>query len=151
MAKEGTTRSWSANQKRFIAWLVTPKGERSPAARDELAQVLKLRPETLARWEQLPGFGQAVYAEAERRLEERIPDILEVIGERAEAGDYRFIKLALEVWKRRRVQEAEADAEPEIWQAGPEDYARAEAAVAAWERERFGRKAAQQGGEGPGE
>lgn len=97
MCSKSSRRKWSVKQQRFIHWLALPEKHRIPRTQAELAREINLRPETLSRWKKLPGFYLAVGEVALRRLEQRTPAVLDVIGERAEAGDYRFVKLLLEL------------------------------------------------------
>lgn len=63
---------WTANQQKFLLWLMLPSRERVPLSQQMLAKELGVREETLSRWKQLPGFE-----------EERLRLIRESIGREA--------------------------------------------------------------------
>ena len=119
---------WTVKQVRFIQWLALPESERVPKTQKELAGELNLRPATLSRWKRLPGFDLAVLKEAGRRLGQRMPEILAVIGQKAAAGDFRFVKLALELAGQDQNQQLAGQA-PRPFSA--EEYAAAAEAVKA--------------------
>jgi hypothetical protein len=89
--------NWSANQLAFAEWLATPKNDRDPKTQNEVAEKLGLQPETLSRWKKIPGYTDLVYQNARNILDSRMPEILNVIAEKAEGGSLSFVKLALEV------------------------------------------------------
>jgi hypothetical protein len=133
MSVKPARRKWSPKQRRFIQWLVLPERKRTPKTQAELACELNLRPETLSRWKNLPGFYIAVGEAAFRRLEQRMPAVLDVIGEKAEAGDYRFVKLLFELnekFKQRFGEDGIHFTEGE--------FAKAAIEVNSWLSERFG-------------
>jgi hypothetical protein len=133
MAVKPARRKWSPKQRRFIQWLVLPEQHRSPKTQVELADELNLRPETLSRWKKLPGFYIAVGEAAFHRLEQRMPAVLDVIGEKAEAGEFRFVKLLLELnekFKQRFGEDGIHFTE--------EEFSKAAIEVNSWLAERFG-------------
>jgi hypothetical protein len=87
----------NAKQKRYIQWLAQTPKERDPPTEAALAEILNRRLGTLRRWQKLPGFQQALDDAIRRRLYNRKAAIYHIIGEKAEAGDVRTIKLALEL------------------------------------------------------
>jgi hypothetical protein len=89
--------NWNPKQTRYIQWLAQPNGKRSPASEAELALELNRRLATLQRWRTLPGFQDAVTQAINDHLHQRLPAIYESIGQQAEGGDFRFVKLALEL------------------------------------------------------
>ena len=133
MSTNPTKRKWSAKQRRFIQWLSRLEQDRTPKTQAELAGELKLRPETLSRWRQLPGFLEAVGEAAFLRLYQRTPLVLEVIGKKAEAGELHFVKLLLELnekFKQCYGEDAVLFTEEEYYKAIME--------VEEWESKRFG-------------
>ena len=107
--------------------------DRTPKTQAELARELNLRPETLSRWKRQPEFWEAVGEAAIRRLDQRTPAVLDVIGKKAEAGELHFVKLLFELiekYKQRCGEEAVPFTEGEFTKAAYE--------VAAWQSKRFG-------------
>jgi hypothetical protein len=114
---------------------------RVPVTMDELAQELDRRPETLTRWQRSPGFEQAVDDAIRQRLDQRKADTYEVIGEKAEAGDFRFVKLMLELWGHYPARKISAERQAERKKSEPfgvEKYREALDKIAVWEKERYG-------------
>jgi len=89
--------TWTKKQQLFLQWLATPKTDRAPKTRDELAAELAVDRRTLTRWDHLPGFMDAVFAEAGIVLDARMPQILAKLGDTAELGSMEAIKFALEL------------------------------------------------------
>lgn len=133
MIKKSSIRKWSTKQRRFIQWLVLLKEDRDPNTQAELALELNLRQQTLSRWKRLPGFWNAVEEEAIRRLVQRTSLVLEMIGKKAESGDYRFAKLLLEINEKNKQRQAE-----DIVPFTIEEIKKADLELKAWEIERFG-------------
>lgn len=115
-----TGKRWSVKQERLIQWLAEPSGSRSPETLGALAEALNLRPATLARWKRDPVLIREVYHAAEWRLNQRIGEILDTIGTKAMAGDYRFVKLALDLTAayREEGQEVVYDRDAYLWTLG---------------------------------
>lgn len=105
--------NWNQKQTRYIEWLSQPHEKRSPANETELAHELNRRPATLQRWRTLPGFQEAVFQAIKAHLNLRLPAIYESIGQQAEGGDFRFIKLALELMGHHPIPKWNIDKEPE--------------------------------------
>ena len=100
----GAGRRWSANQVRLIRWLALPGANRQPPTLSGLAKRLKLRERTLLRWLRDPDLVLAAERAAGWRLTRGIPEILNVIYTKALGGDYRFVKLALDLTEELRQQ-----------------------------------------------
>jgi len=130
-----TLKRWSPRQQLFIRWLATPEVERSPETQAELAQQLGLRPETLVRWRGQPGFEQTVLADTFSRMRQRVPQILNVVAKKAEAGDYRFVQLALTLMNIFQNMDQDGFKLPPYTK---DDLNRAIVEVATWKIERFG-------------
>ena len=54
--------SWTPIQRRHMQWLALPRAARQPPTREKWAAVIGRSRRTLNRWEQLPGFIDAVWA-----------------------------------------------------------------------------------------
>jgi len=124
---------WTPRQQRFIHWLLLPEGKRNPKTREELARALKVRQETLTRWEKLPGWNQALEDAAIQRLNQRTAKVMEVIGEKAEAGEFNFAKLLFELNEKFKQRYGEA-----AILFTSEEFTQALEDVEIWESERFG-------------
>ena len=89
----------------------------------------------MSRWKKDPALQDLVYHKAKLRLETELPEIMNVIVEKAKDGDIKFIKLVLELTNRH------TDAitvRSEVPQIGIEQYTTAIRQVAQWQEERFG-------------
>jgi hypothetical protein len=133
MIKNSSKRKWTSKQWRFIQWQVLQEQDRNPSTQAELAQELNLRRQTLNRWKQMPGFWNAVEEEAICRLVQRTSHVLEMIGKKAESGDYRFAKLLLEINEKNKHRQTE-----EIIPFTIEEIKKVDLELKAWEDERFG-------------
>jgi len=105
--------NWNPKQNRYIHWLAQPTANRIPPTEAEIALELKRRPTTLQRWRTLPGFQEAVLQAIKEHLHQRLPDIYESIGQQAEGGDFRFIKLSLELMGYHPIPKNSDQKEPE--------------------------------------
>jgi len=126
---------WTTEQIEVIEWLATPKRNRKPKTQQALARKLGVSRETLSRWKRLPGFGDAVYSEARRCLDGRLPAILDRLGDRAEEGDLAAIRLTLEVTGR-YVETRALDVRGTVAMYQAEEFAAAAAFLDEWERKR---------------
>lgn len=129
---------WTQAQRRYIEWLASPAHLRSPPTEEELALELDRRPATLTRWRSLPGFQGAVDDAIHHRLLVRKANIFEVIGEIAEKGDIRHIKMALELVGAYPPPKPEAPGREPLQSYTAEEYAKAIEDVAAWRKKTFG-------------
>jgi Helix-turn-helix of insertion element transposase len=91
------TKTWHADQLRFIEWLATPKQYRKPKTQRLFAQVIQVDEATLSDWKRLDGFLDDVTALARFHLKGSLSDIFAALSKAAIAGDVPAIKLALEV------------------------------------------------------
>jgi hypothetical protein len=145
MSPHTQSNPWSPKQQCLIQWLAKPVVDRDPKNLDELAIKLNRRPATLERWQRLPGFDLAVDQAIRHLLLDRIPEFYKVIADKAVSGDFRFLKLALELaghYPPRRVVPPPDVVKPFTI----DEYRDALAQVAAWEKERF-ENLAQAGGD----
>ena len=125
----------SKNKQFFAEWLAVPKEMRNPRTQKELAGLLKIKPETLSRWKKEPDFQAAAFEKARTQLEVELPEILQVIAEKAKAGNYQFVKLALELTHKHSEKITVKQEVPEV---GIEQWSALLEEVAQWEKERFG-------------
>ena len=123
------------NKEMFAEWLAVPKNMREPKTQKELASVLNVQPETMSRWKQDQGFRDLVFEKARERLEVELPDIMQVIVDKAKAGNFQFVKLVLELTNR---HSDKITIRPEVPAIGIEQYSAAIRKVSQWEEERFG-------------
>ena len=123
------------NKELFAEWLVVPKNMREPKTQKELASVLNVQPETMSRWKKDQEFQDLVFEKARVRLEVELPDIMQVIVDKAKAGNFQFVKLVLELTNKHIDK---ITVRPEVPVIGIEQYSAAIRKVAQWEEERFG-------------
>jgi wyosine [tRNA(Phe)-imidazoG37] synthetase (radical SAM superfamily) len=89
-------------QERFLSWLLTPAGHRTPTSQDKLATELGVDETTLRRWKKKPAFK----LEWEKRVNElqqspeRTQKLLDSLYERAMNGDNNSAKLYLQATNR---------------------------------------------------
>ena len=123
------------NKELFAEWLAVPKNMREPKTQKELASVLDVEPETMSRWKNDQGFQDLVFEKARGRLEAELPDFMQVIVDKAKAGNFQFVKLALELTNK---HSDKITVKPEVPVIGIEHYSAAIRKAAQWEEERFG-------------
>jgi hypothetical protein len=87
--------NWTAEQMRFIRWLALPKAERKPKYQRDLALEIGVVEDTLSRWKDLPGFRDAVNAQAREYVRDDIPEVLFAIRKAAKQGSVPHIQMAL--------------------------------------------------------
>ena len=109
----------SKNQELFAEWLAVPKKKREPKTQKELAAKLNICSDTLSRWKKDLGLRTLVYDMARTRLEAELPDIMQVIIDKAKEGHFHFAKLALELTDRYCNRIAVESEEPKV---GIEQY-----------------------------
>ena len=85
------------NKKRFAEWLAIPKKQRQPKTQKELAALLGVCPDTLTRWKSDPEVRALVDHHLRDRLEKELPDVFQVIIDKAKDGSYQYVKLILEL------------------------------------------------------
>lgn len=89
-------------QERFLSWLLTPAGHRTPTSQDKLASEMGVDETTLRRWKKKPAFK----LEWEKRVNElqqspeRTQKLLDSLYERAMNGDNNSAKLYLQATNR---------------------------------------------------
>ena len=125
----------SKDKEVFAAWLAVPKKLREPRTQKELAVVLNVQPETLSRWKKDPVLQERVFEMARSRLEVALPDVLEVIADKAKKGNIHFVKLMLELTHKHSEKVTVRQEVPEV---GIERWKGILEKVAQWEEERFG-------------
>jgi len=125
----------SKNKERFAEWLAVPMEMRQPRTQKELSLILEVKPETLSRWKKDQDFKQHVYEMASARFDEELPDVIQVIIDRAKQGHFQFVKLMLELTNNYRDRIAIT---PEAPQVGIEQYQAVIKKVAQWKKENFG-------------
>jgi hypothetical protein len=135
---QSKNRRWNKVQIRCIEWLATPERLRDPATEDELAEELNRRPATLTRWRSLPGFQDAVDKAIRSRFLERKAEIFEVVRVKAEEGDFRYLKMALELIGVYPLPKPGAPERQPLKPYTAEEYAEAIEGVAQWRKETFG-------------
>ena len=123
------------NKQLFAEWLAIPKEMREPRTQKEFAVQLNVQPETLSRWKKDPALQDQVYEVARAYLENRLPEIMHGIGEKAAAGEYKFVILALELTGR---YNQAITVRTDSIQVGIEKYSAVIRRMEEWERERFG-------------
>ena len=121
---------------RFIEWTALPDKLKEPSTQEELAEELKRKPETLERWSRSDEFQLQVDKAIGRRLLKRKANIYEAIREKAEGGDFRFIKLLLEMMHHYPVPKEAFTEKVPLPKYTVEDYAKAMEDVRAWLREK---------------
>lgn len=119
----------------FIQWLALPKANREPKTQKELALLLSVRPETLSRWKNEDGVMDQVYQELLDHLATYLPEVMQVIGDRASQGEIKFIILLLELLGKYAGTITVKSDGPQV---GIEQYSTVIKQVADWELERFG-------------
>jgi hypothetical protein len=129
---------WTKVQKRYIKWLATPERLRDPPTEDELAEELDRRPATLTRWRSIPGFQGAVDQAIRSRLLSRKAEIFEVVRVKAEEGDFRYLKMALELIGVYPLPKPGAHERQPLKPYTAEEYAQAIEDVAQWRKDTFG-------------
>ena len=80
----------------YMAWLVTSKYERIPATREEYALQVGVASRTLRRWQNKPGFKEAVNELAWNYLAEGLPEVYAAMLRTASAGNVPAMRLVLE-------------------------------------------------------
>ncbi|MCZ7568961.1 MAG: hypothetical protein M5U01_10295 [Ardenticatenaceae bacterium] len=133
MAEQG--REWTELQRQHQAWLATPKPERKPRTKTAWAKKLGVDRHTLARWEQLPGWWDAVWEMAGIHVQAQLPEILGALAATATmtgiAPGISAARLLFEVTGRLQ------PAAPSVTITfTADDLARAAAELEEWERER---------------
>ena len=123
------------NKKRFAEWLALPEALRHPETLDGLANAMNVRPATLSRWERDGEFQGLVSEMACERLDRVIPDVIQAIIDMAVKGDFRFVKLVLDLTGNDQVRTTGGQEEPTI---SFEQFSAVIRQVEEWKRERFG-------------
>lgn len=103
-------REWTSRQRKFQLWLAMEARER-PAdmqTREQFAEALGVNMETLAAWERLPGWNEAVGDLSVTIVTRAAPKIMRALVKAAQDGTVTAIKLALEVMGV-RIERSEAD------------------------------------------
>ena len=90
-------KNWTANQLVFIAWLATPSSAREPHTQAELAEKLRVRPETLSRWKGDPDLIRTVGDTARELIGDDLPEIYSTLRRKAKQGSFPHLKMALEL------------------------------------------------------
>ena len=119
----------------FAEWLAVPKKMREPRTQKELATVLNVQPETLSKWKKDQGLQELVFEMARTRLEVELPDIMQVIVDKAKEGQIQFVKLVLELTNKHSEKITVKQEAPEV---GIENYTAVIRKAVQWEKERFG-------------
>ena len=130
-AKKGEKFTMSKNKQYFAEWLALPKEIREPRTQKEVAVLLKVKPETLSRWKKEPEFQSLAYEKARGQLEAVLPDILQVIVDKAMEGNIHFVKLILELTNKHSEKITVKQEVPEV---GIEQYSAALKQLEAWEK-----------------
>ena len=92
MGKKAQTR-WTADQIRYQHWLALSRFERQPPTKELYAKnVLGIDPVTLWRWEQKPGWDEAVTQIALTELRKHVPEVVAALAREAEKGSIQHIK-----------------------------------------------------------
>ena len=97
--------NFTAEQFAFMVSLADPNDHRT---QKEIADELRLRPETLSRWKREPGFGEAVWELTYRNLESELGRVSAVLLKQALEGDVRSLRLFFEVTSKIGAQKASA-------------------------------------------
>jgi hypothetical protein len=125
---------WTDLQKRHIEWLALPKSQRQPPTKTEWADILGRTRRTLQRWERLPGFQDAVWARAQARLSDSLPDIMEALIGKASGGNTAAARLLFES-AGRIVQRQQHETSGHLIHFTADTFARALAELAQWEEQ----------------
>jgi hypothetical protein len=84
---------WSANQIKYQHWLAQSKYDRVPPTKEKLAKdELGVNAATLWRWQQLPGWDEAVTAIALQFLKQDTAEVLQALAREAKKGSIQHIK-----------------------------------------------------------
>lgn len=84
---------WTANQIRYQHWLAQSKCDRVPPTKEKLAKdELGVNAATLWRWEQLPGWDDAVTQIAMKYLRSDTAEVLQALAREAKKGSIQHIK-----------------------------------------------------------
>ena len=126
---------WSRVQRQYIEWLALPYHLRVPPTLEEVAAVLNRKPVTLKRWSTQPGFQKEVDLAIGRRLLQRRANVYETIGEKAEAGDFRFVKILLEIIRHYPIPKDDASQKQPLPHYTIEDYHASTKRLRAWLKE----------------
>lgn len=85
------------DQYKYLEWVATPKGLRSPKTVLLFAKSIGVDRTTLWRWTKIPDFQKEYRLAGRSLLENELPDIYAALVKAATGGDVPAIKLALEV------------------------------------------------------
>jgi len=124
----------SESKEVFAEWLAVPKELREPRTQKELAAMLDEQPWTLSRWKKEEAFQTMVFEKARTYLGGKLPQIMHVIAEKAVAGQFRFVKLALELTN---MYEDKITVETEKPKIGIEQYSEIIRQIDEWREERL--------------
>ena len=86
----------TTEQIRVVAWLASPLGSREPNTQDELAGEIGVKAATISRWRERLNLDARASKEARKGLALHLPQVYEVLAEKAKAGSYPHMKLFLE-------------------------------------------------------
>ena len=83
-------------QMRVVAWLATPVKNREPRTQAELANEIGVKVATISRWRERLNLDDWASNEARKGLFLHLPEVYEVLAEKAKSGSYPHMKLFLE-------------------------------------------------------
>ncbi len=129
----------NTKQRKYIQWLLTPLDERQPQTEEELASMLKCRLSTLRRWFNQPEFQQALDQEIHHRMDLQKGLAYHVLVQKALEGDFRSIKILMEIIGQYPVSPKTAQSsQPGVQPFTIEEYKEALKNVKEWEQQEFG-------------
>lgn len=83
---------WTANQLKYQHWLAQSKYDRLPPTKELFASELGVDAATLWRWEQKPGWAEAVTQIALNYLQRDTAEVLQALAREAKKGSIQHIK-----------------------------------------------------------
>lgn len=84
--------AWTPNQQKYQHWLAQSKFERVPPTKELVAASMGVNAVTLWRWEQQPGWDEAVTEIALRYIRKDTAEVLQALAREAKKGNIQHIK-----------------------------------------------------------
>jgi len=97
VTEQNKAKTWSANRRKFQAWLALPTDIRQPRTQGEFANAIGVHETTLSKWKKLEGWQQEVDKLALTLIRDDLSDILRALVKEAKQGSPQHIKMYLEM------------------------------------------------------